>query len=102
MFLRHYQLVRFTGFVFHNVARHGAGGNGVWAGQVHLTRSAATGEVTVLRTDHDLVRARGNTRPGVYAGATARLNYDCPCLLENLQISISYAVLTRFLRTKLY
>src|SRR5689334_16405504 len=88
-------------FVLHDVPRNGACRDGIWAGKVHLSRPAATGKITVLRADDDLVAAGGDPRAGVDAGAAARLNYDGACLLEDIEISLAQAVVTCVLGAKL-
>src|SRR5262245_45766299 len=96
-----HQLPLRTGLIFHDVSGHSAVGYCIRTGQVHLARPAASGKVAVLGADHDLIRARGNSRPGVDAGAAAGLDYDGAGLLEDIQIALGYAVLTSLLRTEL-
>src|ERR1035441_256938 len=88
-------------FVLDNVAGDGAGRHGQRARQIHLPRTAAPGEVSVLRADYHLVGTRGNTRSSVDTSAATRLNHLCACLAEDVEIALAHAVFARLLRSEL-
>src|SRR5260370_17316648 len=75
--------------------------NRIWTGEIHLARPAASGKVTVLSADHDLIRTGGNSRSGVDAGATAGFEHDRTGLFEYIQIALRQAVFTSLFQPKL-
>src|SRR5262249_629790 len=101
MHSRRNQFALFARMVFRDVSGNGAGGNGEWARQIHLTGPTTTGEISVLRANHDLIRAGGNAWPSIDAGPAARFDYVRSGSLENVQITFSHAVLASFLRSEL-
>src|ERR1051326_3156309 len=98
---RHFRPRRLARLVLHNVTRHGARSHRVGTGQIHEPRPAAPGKVAVLRADHHLIGSRGNAWTRVDARAAARLDHDCTRVLENVEITLAYAVIARLLRAKL-
>src|SRR6266567_3129137 len=90
--LRHYQFSLRTRLVFHDVTGNGAGRHCVGAGQIHLARAAASGEVTVLGADGDLVGAGRYTWTGIDASATAWLNHNRASFLKNVKIALADAI----------
>ena len=97
--LRHSHRVR--GFVRDNVSRHRARGHGQRRRQVHLSGPAASGKVSVLRADHDLIGTRRYSRPGIDARATTRLDHVRAGYLKNLDVALALRVLARFLGAEL-
>src|SRR5207248_292046 len=91
----------FGRFVLNNVTRHCCRGHSQWTGEVHLPRTAATGKVTVLCADDNLLRSRGDARSGIDAGAAAWLDDYRTGLFEDVQIAFAHAVLARLLRAEL-
>jgi len=69
--------------VFDDVPSYGAGRDSQRTCEVHLTRTAASRKVSVLRADDDLVRPYGHTRPGVDASPATRLDNFHSCFLED-------------------
>src|ERR1700722_1444087 len=91
----------FARLVLHDVARNRARGNGQRRGQIHLSWTAATGEIAVLRADHHLIRTSRNSGSGVDAGSATGLDHVRAGLLKHVQVAFANAVLARFLRSKL-
>src|SRR6185312_2182514 len=87
--------------IFHNVPSHSASRDRVGAGQIHLPRAATAGEVAVLSADDDLIWPLRYARPSVNTGATTGFNYDCASLVEDIQIALLDAVITRVLGAEL-
>src|SRR5580698_8355310 len=84
--------------VLHDVAGNRAGRHRQRTRQVHLARTAASGEVAVLRADHHLRGTRGDARPGIDAGAATGLNHMRSGALEDVEITFANAILARLLR----
>ncbi len=64
--------------VFDNVPRHGARCYRERRGQIHLSWTAAAGEVAVLGADDDLIGAGGDAGAGVDAGSAAGFDESAP------------------------
>src|ERR1700675_4636881 len=99
--LGQYQIARVRGLILDNVPRHGAGCHRQRRRQIQLPRPAASGKVSVLRADRDLVGTRRYPRPRIDARPTARLNHVRAGLLENLDVAFALRILARFLRAEL-
>src|SRR5260370_23235099 len=97
--LRRNQFAFLARLVLYDVPCHGARGHGQRAAQIHLTRTAAAGEVAVLRADDDLVSSRRDSGAGIDAGSATGLNDVRARLLEHFQVPALDAILPRFLRT---
>src|SRR5258708_7259965 len=95
------QLPLRTRLVLYDITGNGAGPPRVKAGPIHLTRAAATGEVTVLRADGDLVRARRDARAGIDARPAAWLNHNRAGLPKDIQIALADAIFARPLGAEL-
>src|ERR1022692_5277574 len=80
----------------HRARRHGKG-----TGQVHLPWPTTPRKIPVLRADYYLLRPRRHSRPGVDARAATRLDHVRPSFLENVEITLAYAVVACLLRSKL-
>src|SRR5581483_630841 len=91
----------FCGEIFGDVSGDGAGRHRVGAGEVHLSWSAAAGEVAVLRADHDLVGTRRDSRTSIDARSAAWLNDFRSRLAKDFKIAFAHAVLACLLRTEL-
>src|SRR6266480_7440297 len=96
-----HRLPLLAGLIFHDVACNRARRHCQRAGEIHLSRTAAAWEVTVLGADYDLIRPRRNSGAGINAGAAAWLNHMRAGVLENIDIALAYTVIARFLRSKL-
>src|ERR1700675_2024706 len=99
--LGQYQIARVRGLILDNVPSHRARCHGQRRRQVQLSRPAASGKVSVLRTDDDLVGTRRYPWPRIDARPTARFDHVCAGFLENLDIAFALRILARFLGTKL-
>src|ERR1700674_5508737 len=99
--LGQYQIARVRGRILDNVSSHRAGCHGQRRRQVQLPRPAASGKISVLRADHNLLRTRRYSRPRIDARSTARLDHVCAGFLENLDVALALRVLARFLGTEL-
>src|SRR5207244_6311872 len=84
-----------------NVPSHRARGHGQRRRQVELPRPAASGKISVLRADRDLVGTRRYSRPRIDARPTTRLDHVCAGFLENLNVAFALRILARLLGTEL-
>src|SRR5579862_6379805 len=84
-------------FILNDVTGNGAGCDRERASQIHLSRAAAAGKITVLRADYDLLWPRRHSRPGIDAGAATGLDHVRPRLLKYVEISLANAVFACFL-----
>src|SRR5579859_193286 len=96
-----YQFSLTCRLVLGDISRDGARSNREWTRQIHLSRSAAAGEVAILRANHDLIRPRRYSRTGVDAGAATRLDHGCAGFLEDIQVALAHAVFACGLRAEL-
>src|SRR5438552_2615345 len=96
-----HRLPLLAGLIFHDVACNRARRHCQRAGKVHLSRTAAAWEVTVLGADYDLIWPRRNSGSSINASAAAWLNHKRAGVLENIDIALAYTVIARFLRSKL-
>src|ERR1051326_2195055 len=87
--------------VLHNETGHGACRDRVGAGQIHLSRTTAAREVSILSADDDLVRPCRDARSSVNASTATGFNHDCACLVEDIKIALLDTVVTGVLRTEL-
>ena len=99
--LRSYQFPIFTWFVFHDVSGDRAGCHGEGAGQIHLAGSAASGEITVLGADDNLIGTRSDAGSGVNASAATRFDYMCACFVKNFKIALAHAIVSCLLLSEL-
>src|SRR5580700_854950 len=90
-----------AGLIFDDIAGDRAGRDREGRSQIHLSRTAAAGEVAVLRADHHLIGTRGDSRPRIDAGAATGFDHVRAGFLENIEIAFAYAVVAGFLRSKL-
>src|SRR2546428_4907013 len=96
-----HRLPLLAGLIFHDVACNRARRHCQRAGKIHLSRTAAAWEVTVLGADYDLIWPRRNSGSSINASAAAWLNHKRAGVLENIDIALAYTVIARFLRSKL-
>ena len=89
------------GLVLRDVSGDRARGYSVGTGKIHLPRSAASGEVTILRADHDLVGTSRDSRSRIDTSSAAGFNYSRAGFLKNVEITLAHAVLSRLLRAEL-
>src|ERR1700674_2295813 len=99
--LSQYQIARVRGLILDNVPSHGAGGHRQRRRQIELPRPAASGKISVLSADHNLLGTRRNSRPRIDARPTTRLDHVCAGLLENLDVAFALRILARFLGAEL-
>ena len=85
--LRPNRLLHFAGLVFHDIPGHGTGRDRQRRRQVHLSRAAPPGEISILSADHDLVGTGRYSRTGVDARTATGLDDLRSGLLESLQDS---------------
>src|SRR5580704_8799396 len=90
-----------TWFVLDDMSRHSTRRHGQRTSQVHLAWPAASGEISVLRADHNLLRPGCHPWPGVDACSAARLDHVRSSLLEDFEIAFAHTVIARLLGTKL-
>src|ERR1700740_2149423 len=67
--LRPDQLFLFTRLILHDVPCHSTGGHRERRCQIHLSRTAASGEIAVLGADYNLIGTGRDTWPGIDAGS---------------------------------
>src|SRR5215467_13743580 len=60
--------------------------------KIHLARSAATREVSVLGADYNLIFGGADPGSGIYAGTTAWLNHSGADVSEHLNIAMLFRV----------
>src|SRR6266699_801754 len=96
-----HRLPLLAGLIFHDVACNRARRHCQRAGKIHLSRTAAAWEVTVLGADYDLIWPRRTSVSSINASAAAWLNHKRAGVLENIDIALAYTVIARFLRSKL-
>src|SRR5216684_1427403 len=99
--LGQYQIARVRGLILDNVPSHRASGHGQRRRQIELPRPAASGEISVLSADHNLLGTRRNSRPRIDARPTTRLDHVCAGFLENLDVAFALRILARFLGPEL-
>src|SRR6185312_3567767 len=96
-----HQLSLLRRFVFGDITGDGAGRDRQRAGKIHLSRSAASGEIPVLRADYYLVRTRRDSRTRIDAGSATRLYHFGSGSLEDIEIPLAHAIFAGFLRPEL-
>src|SRR5271166_5167400 len=96
-----WECARVRRVVLNNVPSHRARSHGQRGCQIHLAWPAASGEVPVLRADHDLIGTRGYSRSRVDACAATRLDHVRARLLEDFEVTLAPRILARFLRAEL-
>src|SRR5438876_10170955 len=87
-----HRLPLLAGLIFHDVACNRARRHCQRAGEIHLSRTAAAWEVTVLGADYDLIWPRRNSGSSINASAAAWLNHKRAGVLENIDIALAYTV----------
>src|SRR5438876_11111477 len=98
---RPHRLPLLAALIFHDVACNRARRHCQRAGKIHLSRTAAAWQVTVLGADYDLIRSRRNSGSSINASAAAWLNHMRAGVLENIDIALAYTVITSLLRAEL-
>ena len=81
--LRQCRHALFRGLVFNDVPSHGAGRDSQRTCKVHLTGTASSGKVAVLRADDNLIQSCGHAWPRVDASPATRFNDFRSRLLED-------------------
>src|SRR5262245_6209200 len=89
------------GPIFNYVTSYGGSGHSVRRCQIHLTRPAATWEVSILRADYNLLFGGADTRAGVDARATTGLDDIRADFLQHVHIAAFFTILTHLNRAEL-